>query len=134
LRAWIATRRTPAAEIVSRKSGRTFSGILLIHADPAFHRHLDRARVDHRGHAIGDEAGPFHQDGAETPRLHPVRRAADIEVDLVVSDLCRDGRGARKLLGSDPPSCSATGCSAGSNPSRRSRSPWITAGAVTISV
>ena len=36
--------------------------------------------------------------------------------------------------GSLPPSCSATGCSAGSKPRSRSRSPWITADAVTISV
>ena len=36
--------------------------------------------------------------------------------------------------GSEPPSCSATGCSASSNPSRRWRSPCTSAAEVTISV
>ena len=36
--------------------------------------------------------------------------------------------------GSDPPSCSPTGCSCGLNPSNRSRRPCRIASAVTISV
>src|SRR6185437_14427651 len=38
-----------------------------------------------------------HQAGAEPPRLHPVRGAAHVEVDLVVTRRCAEARRLRKL-------------------------------------
>ena len=42
-------------------------------------------------------SGSRHQAGAEPPRLHAVRRAADIEIDLVVAELGADARGLGEL-------------------------------------
>ena len=75
-----------------------------------------------------------HQAGAEAALLHAVRRAADVEVDLVVAIALADRRRLRQPAGSEPPSCSATGCSSALKPSSRSRWPCSTASAVTISV
>ena len=41
-----------------------------------------------------DELGLRHQAGAEAALLHPVRRAADVEVDLVVAEVLADARAA----------------------------------------
>ena len=70
----------------------------------------------HGGDAVGDHLGLGHQTGAELARLHPVRRAADIEVDLVIAEIRADLRAAASERGSLPPSCSATGCSAARSP------------------
>src|SRR5262249_7789061 len=73
--------------------------ILLVDADAAFDRdrQLDRAR--HGGDAVADERRLRHQARAEAAPLHPLRRAADIEIDLVVaeigSDACADGERVR---------------------------------------
>ena len=45
------------------------------------------ARGAHRGHAVGDEWRLGHQAGAEAPFLHAVRRAAAVQVDLVVAEV-----------------------------------------------
>ena len=64
--------------------------VLIVHADPAFHRDLDRAcRADHRRRAARDEVRVFHQHRAEGARLNPVRRAADIQVHLVIPAIHR---------------------------------------------
>ena len=42
--------------------------------------------------AVGDQRRLGHQAGAEAAGLHPVRRAADIEVDLVIAELRGDPR------------------------------------------
>jgi hypothetical protein len=42
------------------------------------------------------ERGLRHQAGAEAALLHPVRRAADVEVDLVVAPVRTDGGGLRE--------------------------------------
>ena len=40
----------------------------------------------------GDQRRLRHQAGAETAVLHPVRRTADIEIDLVIAELLADFR------------------------------------------
>jgi hypothetical protein len=109
-------------------------GILFVDADAALDRDRDRHRLFHRRDAGGDQVWHLHQAGAESARLDAVRRTADVEVDLVIAERLADARRLGKLAGSEPPSCSATGCSTGSNPSNRSRAPWMTASATTISV
>ena len=66
--------------------------ILLVDADAAFHRDRDRDRRLHRGDAVADQRRLRHQAGAEAAFLHAVRRAADIEIDLVVAEVRADAR------------------------------------------
>src|SRR5215470_5745471 len=64
-----------------------FFRILLVDADAAHEgdRHRDLRR--HGGNAVAHQRGLRHQAGAEATLLHPVGRAADIEVDLVVAEI-----------------------------------------------
>src|SRR5262245_65461071 len=83
------------------RAGERFKGllrILIIDADPAFHRywHIDCAR--HGGDAVADEGGLRHQTRAEAAHLHAIRGTTDIEVDLVIAELFGDARALRKLL------------------------------------
>jgi hypothetical protein len=71
--------------------------ILVVDADPAFHRDLDGDRRAHRRDAIADECRRAHKAGAEGARLHAVGRAADIEVDLVIAVGGRNARGLGEL-------------------------------------
>ena len=54
-------------------------------------------RALHRRDAIGDQCRLRHQAGAEAAVLHPVRRTADIEVDLVIAEILADLRGGREI-------------------------------------
>ena len=56
-----------------------------IDADAVLDRHRDRDRVAHRLHAVGHRLRLSHQTGAERAALHPLARAAAIEVDFVVA-------------------------------------------------
>ena len=71
-------------------------GILVVDADAAFHRHRDRDRGLHRGDAIADQRRLRHQAGAEAALLHAIRRAADVEIDLVVAEVRADPRALRR--------------------------------------
>ena len=73
-------------------------GVLLVDADPAFHRDRDRDRLLHRGDAFGDQLRRAHQAGAERARLHAVGRTADIEVDLVIAERLADARRLGELV------------------------------------
>ena len=81
--------------------------ILGVDADAALDRDGHEHATAHRRDAVGHQVGLRHQAGAEPALLHAVRRAADIEVDLVVAELFPDrGRlgepdriGAAKLQG-----------------------------------
>jgi hypothetical protein len=73
--------------------------LLLVDAEPALDRDRDRHRRTHRRDAIGDQRRFAHQAGAETPRLDPIGRAADIEVDLVEPLVLRDPRRRREQRG-----------------------------------
>ena len=74
-------------------------GILVVDADAAFHRHRDRDRGLHRGDAIADQRRLRHQAGAEAALLHALRRAADVEVDLVIAEIRADPRATRERRG-----------------------------------
>jgi hypothetical protein len=126
---------------------------------------------------IADVLGLGHQAGAEAALLHPIRRAPDIEIDLVIAQILSDagvaamkasvwvpvtvkcrigieqdalrafaewrrrrspglrcGAHCASARGSEPPSCSATGCSNRSKPMSSARLPCSMAPVVTISV
>ncbi|MNJ31077.1 hypothetical protein D3C77_256990 [compost metagenome] len=79
-------------EVVDAHGGRgvdrgeqAFLRVLIVDADAAFDRggHADR-RLDRR-HAVGHQLRLAHQAGAELARLHPIRRAAHVQVDLVIA-------------------------------------------------
>jgi hypothetical protein len=72
-------------------------GILIVDADAAFHRHRDVDDGPHRRDAVADERRLAHQARPETAVLHAVGRAADIEVDLVVTEIGTDAGGLREL-------------------------------------
>ena len=71
--------------------------ILVVDADPALDRDGNADRALHRGDAVGDQRRLRHQAGAEAAVLHPVRRTADIEVDLVIAEILADLRCDREL-------------------------------------
>ena len=75
------------------EGGQHLLGHLIVDSDAAFHRDFDRRGGDHRGDAVGHKRRTLHQHRAETARLDPVRRAADVQVDLVVSVAAGDPRG-----------------------------------------
>ena len=70
--------------------------ILVVDADPAFHRHRDRHRGLHGGDAIADQRRLRHQAGAEAALLHALGRTADVEIDLVVAEIRADPRTVRE--------------------------------------
>ena len=74
------------------ESEQRFARLLLVDADAAFDRHRKLDRRGHRRDAFGDQRRLAHQAGAETAALHPVGRAAAIEVDLVIAEIGADSR------------------------------------------
>ena len=123
----------PAASPL-RRSAESLLGLLLVDADPAFDGDRNADRGGHRGDAVGHKLGLAHETRAEAAALHPVGRAAAIEIDFVIAEVRPDPRRFGEPRGSAPPSWSATGCSSAAKPIRRSRGPNTTASAVTISV
>src|SRR5262249_26309395 len=73
--------------------------VLVVDADAALDRDRHAHARPHGRDRAGDEVGLRHQAGAEASLLHPVRRTADIEVDLVVAIALADGRRLRELGG-----------------------------------
>jgi hypothetical protein len=71
--------------------------ILTVDAEPTFHRHWTSHRGLHRGDASGDQRRLRHQASAEAAFLHPVGRAADIEVNLVAAEVLAEARGLREF-------------------------------------
>ena len=108
--------------------------ILVVDADAAFDRDRHLGAFAHRRDQVGDKLGLGHQAGAEPPRLHPVRRAADIEIDLVIAELGADARGLGeccRIAAADLQRDRMLGRMELEQPFR---SPCSTASAVTISV
>ena len=62
-----------------------FIAVLIIDANTRFHRHRNRHHIAHRFHAVGNQLRITHQTRTKHAVLHPVRRAADIQVDLIIS-------------------------------------------------
>src|SRR6185312_4958864 len=63
-----------------------FLGVLIVDADAAFHRHWNRDSRAHRGDTLSNKLRLGHEAGAETSRLHAIRRAPDVEIDLVIAE------------------------------------------------
>ena len=68
-----------------------------VDADAVLHRHRQRHRVAHRLDAVGDQRRLGHQAGAERAALHPLARAAAVEVDLVVAPALAEPRAGGEL-------------------------------------
>ena len=66
--------------------------ILVVDADPALDRDRNAHCALHGIDAFSDQRRLRHQAGAETAVLHPVRRTADIEIDLVIAEILADFR------------------------------------------
>ena len=83
---------TPRASVSSATSG-SWSSMPM--------RHLTVTGIDdralHRRDASRHQLRLRHQAGAEAAGLHPIGRAADIEVDLVIAEILADPRGLREL-------------------------------------
>jgi hypothetical protein len=101
-------------------------------------RHLTVAGTGDRfldgGHAVGDQFGLAHQTGAEPARLHPVGRAADVQIDLVIAEGLADPRRLGQLGRVGPAQLQGDRMFDGVEAQQPLRSPCSTAGAVTISV
>jgi hypothetical protein len=65
-----------------------------IDADATFDGDRDLHGLAHRGHAFCDERWLTHQARAEATALHAIARAAAIQIDLVIAELCSRARGA----------------------------------------
>ena len=109
--------------------------ILVVDADAAFHRDGNFHRPLHRGDAVGHQRRLRHQAGAEAAVLHAVRRAADIEIDLVIAKILADPGSRREIRRSTSRRAAAPpDARSASKPSSRLRSPWRMAPVVSISV
>ena len=82
---------TDAVNVVERGLG-----ILVVDAEPALDGDGNGDRRLHGGDAIADQCRLRHQAGAEPPFLHAIGRAADVEVDLIVTGLRAHARTARE--------------------------------------
>ena len=56
-----------------------------VNADPVLDRDGDADRIDHGLHAVGHQRGLGHQARPKRAALHPLARAAAVQVDLVVA-------------------------------------------------
>ena len=65
-------------------------GILVVDADPALHRDRHANPRLHGSDTVRHQSRLRHQAGAEPAFLHPIRRAADIEIDLVIAEALAD--------------------------------------------
>ena len=79
------------------KPGKLPVGLHLIDADTVLHRDRDIAGIHHGLDAVRHQLWLGHQAGAEHPRLHPVRGAAAVQVDLVVAPFLGPPGTARQL-------------------------------------
>ncbi len=73
--------------------------LAVVDADAAFDRdrHGGWDGGDHGGDAGGDMLRLGHEAGAEAPTLNALRRAAAVEVDLVIAEVGADRGGAGEL-------------------------------------
>ncbi len=64
--------------------------VLIVNADAAFHGDGNADRALHGIDALRDQRRLRHQASAKAAVLHPVRWAADIEIDFVVAEILAD--------------------------------------------
>lgn len=67
--------------------------------DPVLDRHRQVDGITHGGDTVRNPGGLGHQAGAESALLHPLARAAAVQVDLVVTEAGGDARGRGELGG-----------------------------------
>ena len=72
------------------KAGEMGVAVEIVNADPRLHGDGEGSGRLHRRHAGRDRLRLRHQASAETAILHPVRRTADIEVDLLIAVVFRN--------------------------------------------
>ena len=89
---------TTRADDLRQKLGQHLGGVLVIHADPAFDGHVHIHRAAHRRDGFRHQRRLLHQHRAKTARLHAIRRAADVQVDLVIPRLRPDPRRLCQLV------------------------------------
>ncbi len=75
-----------------------FGRLLVVDADAALDRDRNFHRRLHRRDAFGDQPRLAHQAGPEPSALHPVGRAAAVEVDLVIAEIGADPSGLGEPL------------------------------------
>ncbi len=90
LRACTISASAPAAITPRASASSADFRILVVDAEPAFDGDRNFHRALHRRDAPRDQIRLRHQAGAEAAILHPVGRAADIEIDLVVAKILAD--------------------------------------------
>ena len=73
-----AGRVDPAREVAQERIA-----VLIVDTDSCLHGDRDSHGGLHRGHAIGHQRWLGHQAGPECTVLDPIRRAADIDIDLI---------------------------------------------------
>ncbi len=80
-------RKTGTPGIPHRPDEITQLGITVAPIDPdtMLHRHRNRHRIPHRLHAIRHQCRVRHQDRADHIVLHPITRAADVQVHFIVT-------------------------------------------------
>ncbi len=93
--------------------------VALVDADAALDGDRQPRRIAHAPHALGDQLGVQHQAGAERAALDPIAGAAHVQIDSAKPAAAPMRAAAASSLGSQPPSCSAAGCSCGSCRRRR---------------
>ncbi|MNE61789.1 hypothetical protein D3C80_1570300 [compost metagenome] len=64
--------------------------ILVINANPAFHRDRHRNNLFHGRNATRNDIRCLHQAGAERSRLNAIRRTSDIQIDFVITETFAD--------------------------------------------
>ena len=68
-----------------------------VDANAVLHRHRDVHRIHHGLHAVGHQRRLGHQAGAERAALHPLARAAAVQIDLVIAPVLAQLRGIGQL-------------------------------------
>ena len=68
------------------------------HKDRIGKLYAGRHGIAHAPHAIGDQLRSQHETGAERSTLHPIARAAHVEVDFGEARRRADARGGREFL------------------------------------
>ena len=83
---------------LSQKFGQHLCGVLVIDTDPTFDRDVHINRAAHGRDGFGHKGRLLHQHRAKEARLHPIRRATHVQVDLVIPRLRPDPRRLCQLV------------------------------------
>ena len=98
MRAWIDERVATCRGNGRDETLHELVGVVVVDAEPGFHRHRHGDRRAHRGDAVRDSRRVEHQRRAEACGLHAVARATDVQVDLVVARALTEPRRRGELV------------------------------------